>query len=271
VRLLLANPEQARLLYPDVFRLFVNESGTAVRFMVTPRRQLAMADGIELTQSIRAMTLRDLPGLAGATVSVGGPLAGAVDLKAALLDPFPRLIAGVLGATGLMVLVLYRSLLLPLKALLLNGLSVLATFGALVLVFQHGWGGSWLGLGQRPIGVVIVAVPVLVFCIVFGLSMDYELLMLSRIRERYHETLDNGLATAEGLAATGGLITNAALIMCIAFGSFAFAELITLKMLGLGLAVAVALDATVVRILLVPALMRLAGRWNWWPGDRRRP
>jgi RND superfamily putative drug exporter len=270
IRLLLTNPDQARQLYPDVFRLFVNESGTAARFLVTPVRQLAMADGIVLTDRIRALNLQELPGLSGAKLTVGGPLAGAVDLKAALLDPFPRLIAGVLAATGLMVLVLYRSLLLPLKALILNGLSVLATFGALVLVFQQGWGASWLGLDQKPIGVVIVAVPVLVFCIVFGLSMDYELLMLSRIRERYLQTADNSLATAEGLAATGGLITNAALIMGIAFGSFALAELITLKMLGFGLAVAVALDATVVRILLVPAVMRLAGRWNWWPGDRSR-
>jgi RND superfamily putative drug exporter len=269
VRLLLANPDQARLLYPQVFRLFVNESGTAVRILVTPSRDLAMADGIALTQRVRGLNLQDLPGLAGAKLSVGGPLAGAVDLKSALLDPFPQLVAGVLAATGLMVLLLYRSLLLPLKALILNGLSVLATFGALVLVFQLGWGAGWLGLAG-PAGVVIVAVPVMVFCIVFGLSMDYELLMLSRIRERYRQTGNNTLATAEGLASTGGLITNAALIMGIAFGSFALAELLSLKMLGFGLAVAVALDATVVRILLVPAVMRLAGRWNWWPGDRSR-
>ncbi|MDB5097414.1 MAG: mmpL3, partial [Cyanobacteria bacterium RYN_339] len=152
-----------------------------------------------------------------------------------------------------------------LKALLMNTLSVGASFGALVLVFQHGWPTPALvGLASAP-GNILVPVPIIVFCAVFGLSMDYEVFLLARIQEEYLKTGDNRQAVAAGLAATGGIITNAAAIMLLVFGSFVMANVILTKMLGFGLAVAVVLDALVIRVMLVPSFMALVGKWNWWP------
>jgi RND superfamily putative drug exporter len=205
--------------------------------------------------------------LAGGTLTVGGLAAFNLDFHDALLRPFPLIIATVLGVTAGMLFLAFRSWLIPLKAIVLNSLSVAAAFGATVLVFQQGYGIGLFGL-SGPTGIVIVVIPVLVFCIVFGLSMDYEVFMLSRIQESYRVSRDNTAATAVGLQTTGRLITSAALIMIVVFGAFAFAELLVVKMLGFGLAMAVLLDATIIRSLLVPAFMRLAGKWNWYPGDR---
>jgi len=153
----------------------------------------------------------------------------------------------------------FRSLLVPVKAVLVNALSVGATLGLIVLVFQGGPGG---------IGAIFVAVPVLVFAVVFGLSMDYEVFLLARVKEAFDRTGDNDRATVEGLSVTAGVITSAALLMIAVFGAFAFARVLVIQLLGFGLAVAVLLDATIIRLVLVPAVLHLAGRWNWWPGAR---
>jgi RND superfamily putative drug exporter len=150
----------------------------------------------------------------------------------------------------------------------MNSLSVIATFGLIVLVFQEGYGGALFGITQ-PTSAIFVVIPVLVFAVVFGLSMDYEVFLLSRIKEAYDRSGRNTEATAEGLGATATVITSAALIMITVFGAFAFARVLVMQFLGFGLAVAVLLDATLIRMVLVPAFMRLAGKWNWWPGVKK--
>jgi RND superfamily putative drug exporter len=157
-----------------------------------------------------------------------------------------------------MLFLLLGSVILPLKAIVMNFLSVAGSFGALVWVFQEGH----LGIAEpRPVEHVL---PVMLFCVMFGLSMDYEVLMLSRIKETYERTGDNTLAVAEGLEKTAGLITSAAAIMVVVFAAFALAKVVLIRAFGFGMALAVAIDATLVRVLLVPATMRLFGHLNWW-------
>jgi RND superfamily putative drug exporter len=199
---------------------------------------------------------------------VGGYVAAAVDFQSLLLRRFPLIVLLVLGVTGVMLAAVFRSILVPIKAVVMNSLSVAATFGLIVLVFQQGIGSSALGL-DGPTDAIYVLVPVLVFAVVFGLSMDYEVFLLSRIKEAYDRTGQNTLATREGLSATASVITSAALIMIAVFGAFAFARILMMQFIGFGLAVAVFLDATIIRMVLVPSLMQIAGTWNWWPGSRR--
>jgi RND superfamily putative drug exporter len=202
------------------------------------------------------------------TLSVGGYSASALDFQHDLLGRFPLLVALILGATAVMLAVAFRSVLVPIKAIIMNTLSVSATFGLIVLVFQQGVGARLFGL-DGPTRAIFVVVPVLVFAVVFGLSMDYEVFLLSRIKEAFDRTGRNAEATMEGLSATASVITSAALIMILVFGVFAFARLLAMQLLGFGLAVAVLLDATVIRMVLVPAFMQAMGRWNWWPGVRK--
>jgi putative drug exporter of the RND superfamily len=203
-----------------------------------------------------------------ARVLVGGYTAGAVDFQHDLMARFPLLVGLILGATAVMLAIAFRSVLVPLKAIVMNSLSVVATFGLTVLVFQEGVGGRLFGITE-PTSAIFVAIPILVFAVVFGLSMDYEVFLLSRMKEAFDRTGKNTEATAEGLGATATVITSAALIMITVFGAFAFAGVLVMQFLGFGLAVAVFLDATLIRMVLVPAFMHLAGRWNWWPGVHR--
>jgi putative drug exporter of the RND superfamily len=156
----------------------------------------------------------------------------------------------------------FRSLLVPLKAVVMNLLSIGAAFGVLVAVFQWGWLKSLVG--AHSTGPIEMWLPMMLFAVVFGMSMDYEVFLLSRIREDYDRTHDNATAVAHGLAATARVITAAALIMVFVFGAFALGDLIAIKEMGVGLAVAVFLDATVVRMVLVPSTMELLGDLNWW-------
>ncbi|HEU4569293.1 MAG TPA: MMPL family transporter, partial [Gemmatimonadales bacterium] len=213
--------------------------------------------------------LRDdvIPSVVGdrVDVKVGGLTAAADDFAAYTAERLPIFVGAVLVLSFLLLMLVFRSLLVPLKAVIMNSLSVSATFGIIVLVFQEGWGGRVLGLAGAS-EAIFVAVPVLVFAIVFGLSMDYEVFLLARIKEAFDRTGRNGPATMEGLSATASTITSAALIMLLVFGAFAFARVLMVQFIGFGLALAVFLDATVIRMVLVPAFMHLAGRWNWWPG-----
>ena len=159
------------------------------------------------------------------------------------------------------LLVLLRSVLLPLKAVVVNLLSISASYGALVWIFQEGHLAEWLHFTPGPIQ---TATPIVMFCLIFGLSMDYEVLLLSRVREEYERTGDNVQAVGAGLERTGRLITWAGAIMASVFFAFALADSVVIKTVGVGIGIAVILDATVVRGLLVPATMRLMGRWNWW-------
>ena len=164
--------------------------------------------------------------------------------------------------TYLVLFLLLRSVILPLKALAMNTLSITASFGALVWIFQDGNLSALLG--TQPLGFVETTQPVILFCVLFGLSMDYEVFLLTRMRETWDRTGDNRAAVAHGLERSGRIVTSAALIVVLVASSFAFADIVLIKALGLGIAIAVALDATIVRALLVPATMRLLGHWNWW-------
>jgi len=197
---------------------------------------------------------------------VTGGAADAVDFTQAFQRTVPVAVAVVMGVTALVLLLTFGSLLLPLQAVMMSLLSLSAAFGALVWIFQQGHLARLLGF--TPAGSIVATDPVLMFAIVFGLSMDYEVFLLSRIRERYVATGDTRRAVAEGLGATGGLITSAALIMITVFGAFALSNILELKALGLGMALAVAVDATLVRGVLVPAVMRLLGPANWWAPPR---
>ncbi|TDV57379.1 MMPL family protein [Actinophytocola oryzae] len=207
-----------------------------------------------------------LPGLAsrtGATCLVGGSVAAAADFAGAVGDRLPLFVLVVVGLSALLLMVVFRSLLVPLKAALLNLLSIGAALGAMTLVFQHGL------LGEQP-GPIEAFVPVLVFAIVFGLSMDYEVFLVTRMHEEWRRTGDASRAVREGLATTGGVITAAAAIMIVVFGAFLLDQDRMLRQFGLGLAVAVLVDALVIRCLVVPAVMRLLGSWAWWfPGRKR--
>jgi RND superfamily putative drug exporter len=195
-------------------------------------------------------------------VFVGGDSAINADFNTVLKDNAPKVFAFVLGLSFLLLMLAFRSLVVPLKAIVMNLLSVGAAYGALVLVFQKGVGADFLGMRQTES--IAVWVPIFLFCVLFGLSMDYHVFLLSRIREHYDRTGKNEEAVAVGLQATGKIITGAALIMVAVFGAFASGRLVEIQQMGFGLAVAVFLDATVVRSILVPAAMRLLGDRNWY-------
>jgi RND superfamily putative drug exporter len=201
----------------------------------------------------------------GLIVQVGGVQAAYLDFDRYLYSNFPKAILFILLATYVLLLIMFRSVLLPLKALLMNVLSVSAAYGVLVFVFQ--WGNFSNILNFTSSGFIDSLIPILLFCVLFGLSMDYEVFLLSRIREEWLKTHDNTWAVAHGLEQTGSVITSAALIFVIVAGAFIFTTLLITKEMGLGLAVAIFVDATIIRSLLVPATMQLLGKWNWWlPG-----
>jgi RND superfamily putative drug exporter len=211
--------------------------------------------------------LRDdyIPAAFGGTVaevSVGGATAQTVDSIQTQKDYLPFVFLFVLGFSFLLLLVVFRSIVVPLKAVVMNLLSVGAAYGILVLVFQEGFGASLFGFRESPI--IESWLPLFLFAILFGLSMDYHVFLLSRVKERYDQTGDNSGSVAYGLRSTGGMITGAALIMVAVFGGMASGELVTFQQVGFGLAVAVLIDATIIRSILVPASMELLGDWNWY-------
>src|SRR5207253_1090728 len=192
----------------------------------------------------------------------GGPPQG-VDFLARAYGYFPWLVLGVLVLTYLLLLRAFRSLLLPLKAVLLNLLSVAACYGMLVLVFKWGAGHDLVG-GLYKVDQVEGWIPIFLFAMLFGLSMDYEVFMVTRMREAWDAGADNRAAVGHGLERTGRIVTAAAVIMVAAFCGFVAGRIVGLQQFGLGLAVAILVDATIVRALLVPSLMAIFGRWNWW-------
>jgi RND superfamily putative drug exporter len=193
---------------------------------------------------------------------VGGQTASTIDVASKIKSRLPLFFTMVIGLSFIVLMVVFRSIAVPLKAAIMNLLSIGASYGAVVAVFQWGWFAGPLGVQQK--GPIEVFLPMMMFAIVFGLSMDYEVFLVSRIREEYLEDHDNARAVAMGLASTARVITSAALIMIAVFGSFVLGNERVIKEFGLGLAVAIFLDATVVRLMLVPALMELLGSANWW-------
>ncbi len=225
-------------------------------------------EGRALVADLRS-TAGPLAPPAGMQLLVGGGAADVTDVVSRVAADFPRTAIFIVVSTYLVLFLLLRSVVLPAKALVMNTLSIVASFGALVWIFQDGNLSALLGF--QPLGFVETTQPVILFCVLFGLSMDYEVFLLSRMKEVWDRTGDNQEAVARGLERSGRIVTSAALIVVVVAGSFAFADIVLIKALGIGMALAVALDATVVRALLVPATMRLLGHWNWWvPGRLRR-
>jgi RND superfamily putative drug exporter len=236
-------------------------------------RSLVAADGVALLTllvdgSPASPTARDIvrairrdPRIGDGTLLVTGATAHDLDISDFTLSRAPMAIAFVIIVTTIALFILLRSVLLPIKAVAMNLLSITASFGALEWIFEDGHLASLLHFEPGPID---PTVPTLLFCCVFGLSMDYEVLRLSRMREEYLRSGDNTWAVAEGLERTGRLVTSAAAIMVVVFASFGLASVVVVKALGVSLGLAIALDATLVRCLIVPATMRLFGDWNWW-------
>jgi len=261
-RALYGDPAQAVKSYPEIANHFLSHDGRAAIFEVTPAERTGAADILRLSRELQTRA----PGGPFSVMVAGGP-ATYNDFRNAMSHSLPRIFAFVVGATLLMLFAAFRSFLLPVKAVLMNLLAVAAGMGAVVAVFQFGWLNGLIGL-EHPVSTIPLEIPLMVFCLSFGLSMDYELFLLFRIQQEYYRHRDNNRATVEGLATVAPVITGAGLIMVVVFGAFVSAPLPVLKMIGLGLCVAVLVDATLIRALIVPAVMALAGRWNWYPGRR---
>ena len=219
----------------------------------------ASEDGIDLLRNV--IIPQSFSGTAAA-VFVTGETADSVDFRDRMIDSAPYVFVFVMGLSFLLLLVMFRSLIIPLKAIILNLLSVAAVYGVLVAVFQWGWGIEILG--SEETGIIESWLPLFLFGILFGLSMDYHMLLLNRIKETYDQGLSNEEAVSAGIRLTAGQITSAAAIMVAVFLSFATSRILGLQQFGLGLAVAVFIDATVIRVILLPATMKLLGDWNWY-------
>jgi RND superfamily putative drug exporter len=229
---------------------------------VIPGSSPQAAQTTALIKRLRNDVLPPAVGSSGARVYVGGPTATFIDMSDRIASRLPLFIGAVILLSFLLLLMVFRSLVVPLKAAIMNVLSIGAAYGVIVAIFQWGWGASLFGVHESlPISSFV---PMLMFAILFGLSMDYEVFLLSRVREEYLLSHDNTESVATGIATTGRVITSAALIMISVFLSFVLGDNPTVKMIGIGLATAVFVDATIIRMVLVPATMKLLGDANWW-------
>ena len=253
-----ADPDVAAVLGPQPND---EEQPTAVRWIVTPTSGPQDEATTDLVDRLRGDVLPPVEESAGADVLVTGLVAANVDMSQYMADRMPLFFGAVLALSFLLLMVVFRSLLVPLKAVIMNLLSIGAAYGVIIALFQWGWLSDLTGVQPGPIE---AWVPMMLFAVVFGLSMDYEVFLLSRIREEWRRTGDSRTSVADGLAATAKVITAAAAIMVVVFGSFMLEFERTMKMMGTGLAVAILFDATIVRMLLVPATMELLGDKNWW-------
>src|SRR5271168_211040 len=250
---------------PEAIRKsFLRSDGQATLLELLPTATLSPNEQIRWVREVRSSDVAAITGVPGAVLRVGGIPALNADYDSVVKERLPKLIVGVVLGSLLALLIGLRSLFVAVKAILLNLLSVGASFGVLVLVFQEGHGSKLLGL-DGPTGSVFPIVPILSFAIVFGLSMDYEVFLVARVLEERRSGLTERLAVIEALARTAGLITSAAAIMIAVFTAFTVGSFLVVQMLGFTLAVAVFIDATVVRMVVGPALLQLAGDWNWWP------
>ncbi|NYF25864.1 MMPL family transporter [Sporosarcina sp. JAI121] len=197
-------------------------------------------------------------------LSIGGQPKFNQEIFDEILDKILYVLLVIVVSTFFILMIAFKSILIPIKAILMNIVGLSATFGILVYIFQYGHFGL-------EAGTIALVIPVIVFSLVFGLSMDYEVFLISRMQEEYAKTLDNDHSTVEGLATTSKIITSAALIMIVLTGAFAFTDVMPVKQIGVGIAIAVAIDATIIRLLLVPSLMKLFGKWNWWLPFRKGP
>ena len=242
----------------DLVATTVSENGRYALLRVFPEQGISPAQGETLRQAIQQQAQA-----LGVAVLIGGNYRGQAEWASALYADFPLTIGLVYLATFLLLGLAFRSIVVPIKSILLNSITVAASFGVLTLVFQHGIGAQLVGL-ESSIGFIDSNVPMFIFAILFGLSMDYEVFLVTRLFEAHERGLSDRDAVIEAISATGSVISSAAAIMVVVFSLFIFSEITLIKNLGLGLSVAVVLDAVLVRLALVPAFMLLAGKWNWW-------
>ncbi len=246
-------------------RTFLSSDGRAALIEVVPAASVSLRDQVNWVRELRKIGAPALTGEPGATLLVGGIPALNADYETIVWDHLPQVAGLVVGGTMLSLLFGFRAIFAAVKAIALNLLSVAASIGALVLVFQDGHLSRWLGVPGGT-GSVFPLVPIVAFAIVYGLSMDYEVFLVARVLEARRSGLSEWDAIPDGLARTAGLITSAAAIMIVVFAAFTFGDFLVVKMIGFTLAIAVFIDATLVRIVIGPALLRIAGDWNWWPG-----
>jgi RND superfamily putative drug exporter len=239
----------------------VAESGTSVQWVLIPTTGPQDEKTTDLVGRLRDNVLPPVESAAGLDINVTGTVAINVDFSNYLADRLPYFFLAVLALSFLLLMAVFRSLLVPLKAVIMNLLTIGAAYGVVVAMFQWGWLGDLTNVSPAPIETWI---PMMLFAITFGLSMDYEVFLLSRVQEEWRRTGDTRTSVADGLAATAKVITAAAAIMVVVFGSFLLENDRALKIMGVGLAVAILLDATIVRMVLVPSTMELLGDKNWW-------
>lgn len=231
--------------------------GSVIRFAVIAKEEFNRPSSLAQVAKLRAL---EPP--AGFSIQVGGVAAILLDLQTGIRERVPLMVLLVAIVMFVVLFLVFGSVTLPLKAMVMNSLSLTASFGAIVWIFQDGRFADILD--YTPLGISDATQPLLMFAVVFGLSMDYEVLLLTRVREEYLRTGDNALSVARGLARTGRLITSAAAILVVVIGAFATSDILFMKTLGVGMGLAIAIDATIIRALLVPAAMRMMGKWNWW-------
>jgi len=246
-------------------RTFLSSDGKEALVEVVPTASMSLRDHVDWVRDLRNTGAPSLTGVPGATMRIGGIPALNADYQTIVDDHIMPVTVLVVTGTLIALVAGFRSLFVAVKAIALNLVSVAASFGALVLVFQEGHGSGLLGIPGGT-GSIFPLVPIVTFAIVFGLSMDYEVFLVARVLEARRNGLSEIDAIPEGMARTAGLITSAAAIMIVVFAAFTFGSFLVVKMIGFTLAVAVLIDATLVRIVIGPALLRLAGDWNWWPG-----
>jgi RND superfamily putative drug exporter len=249
----------------DVVRSLVSRDEHLALLEVVPADTVDGAALPALARELRTLDAGALSGLPGTRLMVGGVPALNADYADAIARRTPLVLVLVVAGTLLALTLGFRSVLVPIKAVALNLLTVGSALGVVVLVFQDGHGARLLGLAG-PLDGTFAAIPLLVFCVVFGLSMDYEVFLLSRVAEARRRGASEGAALVAGVGRSGRVITSAASIMVVVFGAFALGDFVLVKILGVALAAAVVLDATLVRLAVGPAWLALAGRWNWWPG-----
>ena len=260
-----SNRSSLRDLSRETRRTFLSSDGRAALLELIPASSVSLRDQVNWVRELRKTGAPTLTGVPGATLLVGGIPALNADYETIIRNRLPSVTGLVVGGTLLALLCGFRSIFAALKAIALNLFSVAASFGALVFVFQNGHGSRFLGVPGGT-GSVFPLVPIVAFAIVFGLSMDYEVFLVARVLEARRSGMSEMDAIPEGMARTAGLITSAAAIMIVVFAAFTSGDFLVVKMIGFTLAVAVFIDATLVRIVIGPALLRIAGDWNWWPG-----
>jgi RND superfamily putative drug exporter len=250
----------------------LNPAGDTALFSVVPATGPQEAATEELVATLRDDVIPATTAGTGAEVHVGGATAATIDINTAITDRLALLIGGVVVVSMLLLVVAFRSILIALTAAVMNLLSVAAAYGVVAHVLEGGWAGRLIGIDTPT--PMAAFVPVIMFALLFGLSMDYEVFLISRVREAWLRTGDNGRAITTGLAGTGRVITAAAAIMIVVFAAVVPSDQVFIKVFGVGMVAAILVDATVIRMLLVPAVMHLLGRGNWWLPralDRRLP